>query len=165
MARTGTTQVMALQAVVAKLQADLGLDPRRCYLTVEPLMPPKMPPADWWVSVSPAESNFPEDMQLGGGYEQLTEYLGVAVTAYSRIRTDSTDHDEYLLVDSERGLLALKARILKSLAQRDLVDKTGEPFLRQLVLVTSSSRPYFDGQNGVGWITLNFSVPYDWVWL
>ncbi|MGP8263850.1 MAG: hypothetical protein ACLQMV_13510, partial [Rhodoblastus sp.] len=57
----------------------------------------------------------------------------VIVTAYTRIMTDRTDHDENLLHDPARGCFYMKYKLLSALVGKDLTTATGDTILRQLV--------------------------------
>ena len=165
MARVDITQDRVLQAVVARLRKELTLDEASCYLTFSPLVPPTVQPGgDWYVNVSPGQSEFDEGMQIGGGQEQLMEDMLVRVTAFVRMRLDRAERDDRMLLEGVRGLTQVKLKILKALVAHDLVDPKLESnvFLRQLVVAASADKPDYDEEKAIGWQTINFRVAFDW---
>ncbi len=162
MARVDISQVDAIDAFTRHLRDSLELNDRTCYQTIEPMAPPNMPVgAPWWVSVSPGDSSFDEALQAGGGQMQLSESMGITVTGYTRIRLDSTDHDEKLFGNAVRGLFVTKQKILQAVAQVDISAEVGE-FLRSYVIATGADRPGYDADKSTGWQSINFRLEWDW---
>lgn len=71
-------------------------------------------------TVSPREGQFPSDTIDGAGQYAVFENANIDVTVRSRIQTDQTERSTEAYLDSERGLLPLKKRVLKSLAGQQL---------------------------------------------
>lgn len=162
--RIDVDQSTVLERIVAQLRSALDMNERQVYETISPQFLPRIPTGgDFFIAVSPADSTFPEDEQTPGN---ITEDWGVAVTAYTRIKLDSTDRDEKMLRDANRGLLAVKKRILAALVGQDLKTERGDTFLRQMLYARSCSRPepkeLPKGDIPIGIITLEFGVSFDW---
>lgn len=164
MARIDVDQTTVLEALISRLKDRLQLSDSHCYETVNPLDPGPAPPGgDFFVTVSTGDGSFDEDMQIGGGEDQLREECEVTVTGYSRIKLDRTGHDKKLLHDEIRGLLkAIKGKILKALVGQDLQDDDDNYFLRDHIRARRSSQPDHDREKGIGWISLTFVVSWDW---
>ena len=94
-----------------------------------------VPGGDFFVTVSPGGGQFEQGEQSP---PNVTEYTDVVVTAYTRIRTDSTGHDQQLLQDLKRGLLTLKRMLLKALVGQWLNPAYN---LRQSVYARGSEAP------------------------
>jgi len=157
--RIDVTQETVLEAVVDQLRTQLGLNRRTCWETLEPLAPKIPKSGEFFVTVSPGPGQFVEGEQQVGN---ITEQWTITVTAYSRIKLDSTDHDEKLLRDARRGLLQAKRKILQSLVGQDIQDPDRDVFLRQLLYAISCSRPEHDSSKHIAWISLEFGVDFDW---
>jgi len=160
MARLDIQQDEVIERIVARLLAYLELGTRQVFETLEPLAPPTIPKGGpYFVTVSPGEGDFIEGEQAPGN---ITEEWYVTVTAYSRIRLDSTDHDQKLLRDASRGLLILKKKLLAALVGQDITDTGGDTFLRQLLFAKRAERPRHDRDKGIAWISVTFGVHFDW---
>ncbi len=162
MARSDITQTDVLTAIMLQLRSSLGLNARQCFETLEPLSPPVIPKGgDYFVSVAPGEGVFVDGEQAAGN---CTEEWSIIVTAYTRIRLDSTDHEQLLLQDTSRGLLILKAKILAALVGGDPTSG-GNPFMRDLIFAQQAERPRH-GDMGkaqdIGSISIYFGVHFDW---
>jgi hypothetical protein len=164
MARIDVDQAVVLERIVARLRSALSLNERQVYETLSPDFLPRIPTGgDFFVAVSPLDGTFIDGEQVE---DNITEEWGVAVTAYTRIRLDSTDRDEKMLRDASRGLLTIKKRILRALVGQDLKTDEGSEFLRDLLFARHCRQPDAaeipDGKIPVGRITLEFGVHFDW---
>lgn len=163
MVRVDLTQDRVLEQIVAHLREELKLNDRTCYETLDPLSPRIPKGGEYFVTVSPDDGVFVEGEQVA---PNVTEEWGVIVTAYSRIRLDSTDHDERLLYNARRGLFELKRKILKALVGQDLTYQ-GKEFLRNLFYAKHSSRPQaveIAGTKGSGLALISVVFGVDWDW-
>ena len=123
------------------------------------MAPPIIPPGgDYFVTVAVSHSTFAESEQVAGN---ITEEATVTVTGYSRIKLDPVS-DTNLLQDASRGLFFIKKKILKALVGQDLLDPNGCTFLRELVLARSSGQPNYDPDKGIGWVSIDFAISWDW---
>lgn len=164
MARIDVEQSDVLAAVIARLRDTLSLSDRHCYEVARAADAPSIPPGgDYWLTVAPGPGDFAEEEQAPGN---VTESTDVIVTAYSRIKTDSTGHDHYMLVDDSRGLLKIKKLILGALCGQDLTNDSGNTFLRQTCFARRSTAPDLvrlqGSDNAFGSIQITFGVPFDW---
>ena len=160
MDKVDVTQGDLSTAIVARLQTALGLNDRNCFETIAPDQPNMVPGGDFFVTVSPGGGQFEQGEQSA---PNVTEYTDVVVTAYTRIRTDSTGHDQQLLQDLKRGLLTLKRMLLKALVGQWLNPAYN---LRQSVYARGSEAPKVlqDAHAGtlLGAISVTFGVDFDW---
>ena len=148
-----------MNAVMAQLRTSLGLVSNQVFEVIDPLSPPSIPPGgDFFVTVAVAHGTFAESEQVPGN---ITEDGMITVTGYTRIKLDSGS-DTKLLHDSTRGLLGIKKKMLKALVGVDLQTDAGETFLRELVLAKVSSQPNYDPDKGIGWLSMEFGVSWDW---
>ncbi|WP_321376943.1 hypothetical protein [Trichococcus shcherbakoviae] len=161
--RIDIDQSTVLERVVAQLRSALNLGERQVYETLDTNYLPRIPTGGaFFLAVSAADSTFPEGEQTPGN---LTEDWGVFVTAYTRIKLDSTDRDEKTLRDASRGLLSIKRKILAALVGQDLTTEDGDTFLRQTLFARSCGRPEakeMPNKVPIGVITLEFGVSFDW---
>lgn len=163
MPRIQVTQNTVLAAVVARLRTVLSLPDNRCFETTNPLSAvPTTRPAHWFVTVCAGDGIFDEGMQDGGGQEQLMEDAETIVTVYSPIKLDRVDHDHALLQDESRGLLELKRLVLATLVNHDLENDDGDTFLRQLIPAKHATKPEYDPDKGIGWLSIAFRTSFDW---
>lgn len=169
MARTDTVQADILERILVRLRVKLGLNDRTCFEVLAPDQPNMVPGGDFFVTVSPGGGQFEQGEQARSGFGTLanvTEYSDAVVTAYCRIRLDSTGHDQYLLRDARRGLLFLKKQILSVLVGQDVVLDTGDTVLRQTLYVRGVEAPKMlqDSSAGtyLGAISITFGVDFDW---
>jgi hypothetical protein len=164
-ARVDIEQGDLLERIATLLRRGLRLDKRSCFLTISPLSVAIPPGGDFFVSVSPGEGSFQTEDQHE---EQCTEFTTVTVTGYTRIRVDSTGHDDKLLLEAARGLLRLKGRILKVLVGKDpsVSDKPTaaeeDQAVRQLLFAIRAHRPEYDEKRQIGWLSIDFGVDFDW---
>jgi len=166
MSRVDVEQVDVFEALVLYLRRALGLNDRQCYETLDPYSPTIPKGGDYWVTVAPGEGQYDVEHQIGGGEDQLTEESVVTVTAYTRIKLDSTDHDENLLRDARRGVFVLKHKILKALVGAD-IPKGSDTFLRQLLYARHAHAPQIlegskDNRLRLACISIDFGVDFDW---
>jgi len=157
--RVDVTQTDVLELVVKHLREQLELNERTCWETIEPLAVQIPRGGPFFVTVAPGEGQFEPGEQAP---RNITEEWSITVTGYTRPKVDSTDHDEKLLRDAARGLLVVKHKILKALVGEDIQNKNRDEFLRQLLYAQHSSRPQFDKEKGIGWISIDFGVEFDW---
>lgn len=163
MSRVDTNQSSVITSVVAQLRSALSLTERQCYETDAIDPSPAIPPGgDYFVTVSGGPGAFDVPAQIGGGANQLTEQFQAIVTAYSSVKLDSRDSSEQQLHEANRGLYALKAKLLKAMVGADLTDSDGNTFLRQLVYALRASRPMIDREQNIGRISVEFGIEYDW---
>ena len=168
MPRLEAIQDKVLIAVRDHLQTDLALNESQCYLTIDPMNPKIAVGGDYWLAVAPGDGRFDEDIELGGVVEQCLEDSVVSVWGYSRIHVDQTNHDEMLLTDPVRGILAIKRKILKSLSGVDLTIE-GEPFQRALLMPSYAHAPEVgmidlddDAALPIAIVGVQFRSPFDW---
>ena len=162
--RVDVEQSVVYSAVVARLRTALGLTDRQCYEVTDPNAAPILPTGgDCILTVSPGSGGFVDEEQVIGN---TTEFTEVIVSGYTRIRTDSTNSDKFLLLDEQRGLFAIKKKILKALVGQDLEDTEGNKFLRQVCFATRADVPQMvernDTGNIYGCIRVTFGVMFDW---
>lgn len=163
MPRIDVSQSIVLERVIAQLRSALNLNERQVYDTISADYLPRLPiGGDFFIAVSPLDGAFSEEEQTPGN---VTEDWGVAVTAYTRIKLDSTDRDEKMLRDAGRGLFTIKRKILAALVGQDLMTEEGDTFLRQTLHAKSCSRPEakeMPNKIPIGVITVEFGVNFDW---
>jgi hypothetical protein len=170
--RVDITQSVALETIVALLQARLGLTEATCF-EVESAddIPPLPPGGDYWLTIAADEGTFPPEEQtpgnpLTGTPGNLTEQGGFIVSGFTRIQLDQTGHAKKLHHDTRRGLLTIKHRILSALIGIDPVTSENLAFVRQTLYVTRASRPsvwkHPDSGLTIGMIQLFFGLDWDW---
>ena len=164
MARVDIEQIEVVGAIVLRLQTALTLSDRQVYPVARARDVPLIPVGgDYFLTVATGDGTFVPEEQVAGN---ITEDSDVTVSVYTRIRSDSTGHDAYLLLDDARGLFAVKKLILGALCGQDLIDESGSTFLRQLIFAKHCEAPDIvtAGRDGVacGVIRLTFGVNYDW---
>lgn len=160
MAVVATNQVDVLNAVVARLIAQVsGLNSSTCFISDTP-EPPAASQNNLFVTVAPTGGRFDEEAQIGAGAAELIEYVGFAVTIWSAMKLDRNEHANYLLTDATRGLLAVKKSVLKALVGHNLQVTGGDALVAYIRAINSSPPGYTQG--GLGRITLTFSSEFLW---
>jgi hypothetical protein len=168
--RRDVDQSQVLESFVDLLRRSLGLDDRRCIITLDP--PGRMafiPAADWWLTVTPGEGVFVDGEQA---FPNVTEEFSLSVCIYTRIRLDHVGEDKVLILDGLRGLYPLKQRILAAMIGQDPTltwrDEAGAyTFARAMLRVVHASAPNVavlptDARLTIGWMSLTFVLPFDW---
>lgn len=155
-----TDQIAVLNAVVARLIAQVsGLNASTCFISDSP-EPPAASQNNLFVTVAPVGSRFDEEAQVGAGAAELIEYAGVSVTIWSDMKLDRNEQAKYLLTDASRGLLAVKKAILKALVGHNLQVSGGDGLVAYMRAVNCSPPGYTQG--GLGRMTLMFSTEFLW---
>jgi len=162
--RVDVTADTVFDIIVAHLRNTLGLDKKTCYETISPLSAPFNPKSgEYFVTVSPGEGNFLPEEQVE---DNISEESNVRVAGYTRILTDSLEHDYQRLHDDARGLHTIKHNILKALCGQDLPVTDDDRFLRQPIFCTHCSAPERGKIQGESYeiarIILTFGVDFDW---
>lgn len=162
--RFDVEEVAVLQSILARLQMSLGLNDRQCYLVARPQDVPSLPiGGDYFATVATGDGTFPDGEQCPPNCMEETE---VTVSIYTRIKTDSTGHDGYLLIDDARGLISIKKKVLKALVGQDLADADGAKFLRQFMHARRATAPELVavGKSDIpcGRLQITFGVSFDW---
>lgn len=150
-----------LVAVLKKLRSDFGLKESTCFESVSPLAPELPTSGDFFLTVYLGDGSFDPELFEGGGEDQLTEEVYIAVTIWNRIHTDKANSSAALLRNVRRGLLPLKRKLLKSLAGFD-PQVNGESVLRELVRPVTSKQPDYDKEKGLGYQVISFAFKWDW---
>lgn len=163
-ARIDTTQIDVLNAILLRLRNQLTLDDRTCFAVARPQDAPNIfPGGNYFLTVAFGDGTFNEEEQVTVNCMEATDFT---ITAYTRIKTDSTGHDMFLLTDSARGLLSIKKLILKALVGQDLQDDDGFVFLRELIKAIHASSPDIvnlpSSGTQAGTIQLIFRCSFDW---
>lgn len=135
--------------------------PEACYVSDYP-QPPANVSGNLFCQVSATDGEFPEDLQAGAGENNLQEYAGVVVTVWSKIKLDRTGKTEALVLDPNRGMLAIKKKILTALKPQNLVDPDGYWLLTNFLMPRSCSAPRYDEKFDGGTMALHFSTDFAW---
>ena len=176
MSRTDIEQTDVIEAVADRLRAALELPASRCFPVARPMDVPAIPPGgDYFLTVAPGGGTFEEEEQMPGTAASgeteavagnVTEYASFIVSGYTRIKTDRTSTDKYLLLNDARGLFSIKKKILTALCGQDLTDGDGDTFLRQLIHATQAEPPDVVSLGAdnlpCGRIAVTFGVIFDW---
>ena len=165
MTRANETQITVFNSILRQLRTELGLNERQCFPVSEyQAVPKQFPGGDFFVTVAMPGGPFmnPEEQVPAN----LTEDAETIVSAYSRVRLDSTASDQYMLFEDARGLLQIKAKILLALVGQDLMDDEGNTFLRQTAYAKQTEGPMLSDQSTknlpLGVVRVSFGVPFDW---
>lgn len=125
-------------------------------------------------TVSPTNSQFPDEFQTGAGYRQVTEEFGIDVSLLSWVELDEPGREEISLLDAEVGILnAYKRPVLRALlydddndAQWRITDDGGTDILRDHLTVVSTTQPHRKriGDKPHSWLvlTITFRSLFDW---
>ena len=160
MSRMDVPQYDVYDWVVDLLRSELDLGERACYLTLDPDSPPIIPKGGkYFVTISPTSGEFTPGEQIPGN---ISERSDVTVTVYTRVRLDSTDHDRRMLLHATRGLIGLQMKVLGALVGKEIVGEDGETYLRTLAHITHTTTPRFDVGRGIGSLSADVAIEYDW---
>lgn len=130
-----TTQNAVLAATVKRLIDTIqGLTDSTCFVSLFPVPPGPLPPADVFLTVSPAGGQFDPHWHDGGGEYQTFENASVYVTIFSRVKLDRSGRDDQKLTHIPRGLLEWKRIVLRCLSGQYLTDADGNALLVNAML-------------------------------
>lgn len=160
MAWSATNHVDILNAVVARLQAQVtGFNSVTCFVSDVP-EPPANVAQQIFATVAPTSSQFDQANQIGGGANVLIEDAGITVTIFSKLTLDRVGQAAILLTETTKGLLVKKKQILKALVGWMPVDgsnnQIGVSHMR--ALGCSPVGQYQDG----GRMSIQFSSEFLW---
>jgi hypothetical protein len=114
-----------------------------------------------FLCIALADSDFPDDVQIGGGQYTAEELAEIVVTIFSNERLDQTGHMSAAVYDPEAGLLELKRRVLRALVGADPTGDNALPLLSQLIPVRRSTKPRKNAE-GVWNLAVTFGVSFFW---
>lgn len=155
-----TSHVAILEAIIARLIAQIdGLNESTCFLSDAP-EPAGNVSSNLFVTISPTDSQFGQEEQIGAGNNQLFEYANVHVTIWSKAKLDRVDQAKEMLTHDTRGLLVLKAKILKALVGHNLQVTGGDAVIEYIRALGCSPLGYT--QNGMGRLTITFTTSFLW---
>ncbi len=168
MPRSNAQQTEVLKAIVDHYRTTLSLDNARAFLSIESVSARIPRSGDWWLTISPGEGNFDQEMIAAGVVEQCTEDSRFIVSGHLRQFLDPTDEDAELLVGNTESLLNLKRTILKTICGVDLL-VGGNTFSRELISPLSVRAPILyepiDQEEGglqIAVISVTFGLSFDW---
>jgi hypothetical protein len=114
-----------------------------------------------FLAISLTDSDFPDDVQIGGGAAACEELMAVAVTIFSNERLDQTGHMPAAVYDIDEGLLELKRRVLRALVGTDPTGDNALSLLSQLVPIQHGTKPRKNPQ-GVWFLVLICGTSFFW---
>lgn len=160
MTRLDTTPAAILAWVVARLKTSLSLSDSQCFVTADSMQPPRIPPTDAFLTVSPGGGAFALDEAAAG---HLVERWTFRVRVFLRVVVDRADRDAARLLDANRGLLEWKRRVLAALTGAD----NPEWNLRGWIApVTAGEAQWLQSAKGgdIDFLTLavDFQADFDW---
>lgn len=150
-----------LQAVVDRLIAQIPAtcNAATCYLSLDPDAKPAPNAGSLIYVVAPTSGSFNDGYIDGGGQSQCTVAGGVIVKIHSPMQLDKPQHDEQLLKNATRGVLAAATAALKALVAWSPVLATNEitrdPLIPAGFVIGRSDR-------SMGFIELTFTCTFDW---
>ncbi|HOM18888.1 MAG TPA: hypothetical protein PK777_16655 [Thermoguttaceae bacterium] len=157
-----TTATDILLWVQQRLQTQLNLLDSQCFLTADNLSPPKAPPTDVFLTISPGGGQFHLPEAAPGN---LLERWTFRVRIFCRVLLDRADHDQHRLVDQTRGLLRWKQMVLAALTGLE----NPEWNLRGWIAPVAATEPQWlqGGRNAeLNYLSLaiDFQADFDWQW-
>ena len=159
--RVDVTLEDVLDAFLARLRSELGLNDRTCFLWLQRSGPPPPVPDDVFITVEPDGGTFDAAMITGGGANQVTVETTIGITIHSLVRLDPGGRDAYVLQDSTRGIMPMLTSVLRALVSHDLL-VGGNQCLRELLMPTGFERPQrLEGEKRAT-ITVVFNISFDW---
>lgn len=160
--RVNITQTAGLERLLLHLRTAFDLDERSCFVCVNPLaveIPPTTP-NNRFVTVAPGAGQFPFDETCE---PQMHEDTTAEITLYVRQRLDSSGREKSLILsETSAGLLQFKKDALAALTSVDLTTEEGDTFLRETIRPINATKPDYDPQKGVGWLTITIPWAFDW---
>jgi hypothetical protein len=144
--------------LIAGLQSVLNLTPARCFEVARPQDLPTIPPGnDWFLTICWGDSNWPPGEQIPGN---VTEEPDISVTIYTRLKTDQSGHDMYLLRDEKAGLFAIRNMVINALLNKRLCASARETIK---VRNSTSGEVIKNTRDGtfMGMMRVTFAAPYD----
>lgn len=112
-----------------------------------------------FICIAMTDSEFPDDVQIGGGANTCEELGGVVVYIFSDSRLDSTGQMPAVVFDPNEGLLELRRRVMRVLVGSDPLGDNAMPLVSQLIPVRRAAKPRKNPQ-GIWFTTLEFGTSY-----
>lgn len=161
----GTNQIVVLQAIVDRLRADINDlfgSEATCFISDVPW--PGIDVQDQVIcTVSPANSQFVQEEPTGAGPAGVVEMAIFQVSVWSKILLDEMERSAIAMTDNARGVLALKRRVLRSLAGQQLYASDGQPLLMSYLRPTSAIHPASgQGKGDFTSFSIAFQGAYYW---
>lgn len=154
-----------VEAFIGRLQKELKLSERQCYLVIEPDDVPNIPTGGhYFLTVAPMDGTFDIEEQA---IEQCMERADIVVTILSRVALDQSKHDTKKMLDARRGLLPIKRLVLKAMVGSTLAEScdplTVSP-VRSLIYATraTAARMGQQGKHLLAYMQITFSTEFDW---
>jgi hypothetical protein len=161
-----TDHVTVLEAVARRLRDEVDeFNESTCIVTANP--PRDIPPNinhNVFCTVSPTDGNYDESAFVGGAENSLIEEAGVMIVLMSSVKLDRVGHNSEILAHESRGLLQIKAKILKTLTGHQLKDTSGNWLLTEYMRPIRSESPQSGEDSGrdIGDLAIVFATPFLW---
>jgi hypothetical protein len=156
-----SSQADILDAVERFYSRVLKLPAASLFPSQQPMAPPAgLPGGNFWLTVTVGDGSFPLEEQFP---EQLREEVEITVTGFSRVELDEKGRDHKLLKDAERGLLAIKRKILSIIGQQ-LKKPDGTPIGADRIYARRATRPeaVSNERDNLGTVSVSFALAFDW---
>lgn len=160
LSRSMITPEAVLQSLVATVRTALQLGDRSCWATVDAMVPlGAIPPGgDIFATVVLGDIEFGFDQTEP---DNLFAQTTAIVTIYTRFALDDMGHDEGLLLHDTRGLYANCRTVINAIHGRELLTEFDELWCASLPKCTSMSRADYNQELLIGWMSLQFSIAWD----
>ena len=154
----GSVQLTAFANLVTGLQSALGLTASRCFEVAKAGDIPTIPPGnDTFCTVSWGDSTWTQGEQF---VSQLTEDPAITVTLYTRLKSDQSGHDTFVLRDLKAGLFPFRDAVIRALVQKTLCTSARETIKVRLSTGGEIIKNTRDG-TFMGMMHIQFAAPYD----
>lgn len=150
--------LLAVQDLILSELAGQEFSEANVVVTDEPEPPANMR-HQIFMTICPADSQFPDDVQTGGGAATVEELAVVLVTLFSARKTDQVGRMPQAVYDSETGLLEIKRRVMRALVGQ-YPDRNRFPLLSDCIKIRRSTTPRHDEK--LYFLTLEFGTSFFW---
>lgn len=151
--------LLAVQELILADMADLSFSEATVVVSDDPSPPANMR-AQLFMTICPGDSQFPDDVQTGGGADTVEELAVVLVTLFSARKTDQVGRMPLAVYDPERGLLEIKRRVMRALVGQ-YPDRNRFPLLSDCIKIRRSTMPRCD-ESGLYSLMLEFGTSFFW---
>jgi hypothetical protein len=156
--------VLALQALLVSQLADLFTEETVVITDPDSWDSGQTPEnliATSFITLCPGDSDFPDDVQVGGGANTVEELGTLELYIFSDARLDQTGVFPAAVYDPNEGLFELKRRVLRALCQADPTGDNTKLLVSQLIPIRSCTKPT-KNSSGVHFLRLVFGTSFFW---
>lgn len=151
--------LLAVQDILLSDLSDMGFNEASIFITDDG-EPPAQLRQKLFLTLSPSDAEFPDDVQTGGGAATVEGLAGFRVTIFSALKVDQGGRFPVAVYDPDQGLYEIMRRVMKALVGV-YPERNGLPLLSDCIKIRRTSSPMRDDK-GNYFVTMEFGTPFFW---